>query len=64
MKKAVKDIKLNMKNFRDHDTVLVNSYRQAAGKEYRGGAFEGLPIHATQGLHGFLEILIRCHPYP
>jgi hypothetical protein len=59
--KAVKNIKLNMKNFRDQDTVLVNSYCQAAGKEYRGETLEGLSIHATQGLHGFLETLIQRH---
>jgi hypothetical protein len=61
MKKAVKDIKLNMKNFRDQDTVLVNSYHQAADKEYPEETFEGLPIHTTPGLHGFLETLIGRH---
>ncbi|BAW80583.1 hypothetical protein TAO_1213 [Candidatus Nitrosoglobus terrae] len=50
-----------MKNFRDQDTVLVNSYRQVMSKEYRGETFEELPVHAIQGLHGFLEIVIQYH---
>lgn len=46
----------------DH-TILVQQYRDAAGREATSNAYGGLRIHALPGLHEFLaEVIVRHVP--